>query len=571
MKRNELLPVRHWFIAKKIPCPPSFFVKDNATMKIIRKTIDQFIDTITHEHPNHDAIIHTEMGVRYNYGLLSQEIDLVAKGLINAGIQKGDKAALWAPNIPEWIISMLALAKMGAIIVPIDPGSNKNDLLFILEHSECRGIIMAKGLEDKEYVDVVQDVRNSIPNLTTVFVIAEKTYPGMISWAELKAMGEKVDSGILNNIKDEINPEDPVAIMYTSGTTGKPKGVVLDHIGLINKSMSSTGRQGISHEDRLCLFFPLFHMFGNTCIALAGLLRGAALIMPCQMFDPSRILRAIRDEKCTAIYASPSMIISLLEHPEFDRSKWKSVRKGTIGGAPCPIDLMRRLVEEIGISNITVGYGITETSSWITMTKPSDPIELRVSTIGMPLDCNEVKIVDPATGEDIPSKKQGEICVKGFLMKEYYKMPGATAAAIDREEWFHTGDLGEMDENSYVKITGRLKDVILRDGVEINPVELEEIIYRLPDVSEAQVFGFLHPKKGQEVAAWVRLKQGSQLSADDISEYVMDNVDVTLMPQYYKIVSDFPMTRSGKVQKFKMAEMAQKELDINRGRRKIGK
>ncbi len=540
-------------------------------MIFIRNTIGQLVDTIAQEHPDRDAIIHTEMGVRYDYGLLSQEIDLVAKGLIKAGIRKGDKVAIWSSNIPEWIISMLALAKMGAIIVPIDPGANKDDLLFILEHSECRSIIMTKGLQDEEYVDVLRDVRNSIPNLITVFVIAEKTYPGMISWAELKAMGEEVDSGILNNIKDEINPEDPVAIMYTSGTTGKPKGVVLDHMGLINKSMSSTGRQGISHEDRLCLFFPLFHMFGNTCIALAGLLRGAALIMPCQMFDPSRILRAIHDEKCTAIYASPSMIISLLEHPEFDRSKWKSVRKGTIGGAPCPIDLMRRLVKEIGISNITVGYGITETSSWITMTKPSDPIELRVSTIGIPLDCNEVKIVDPATGEDIPPKKQGEICVKGFLMKEYYKMPGATAATIDREKWFHTGDLGEMDENSYVKITGRLKDVISRDGVEIHPVELEEIIYRLPDVSEAQVFGFPHPKKGQEVAAWVRLKEGSQLSADDISEYVMDNVDVALMPQYYKIVSGFPMTRSGKVQKFKMGEMAQKEFDINKGRGKKGK
>lgn len=282
-------------------------------MIFIRNTIGQLVDTIAQEHPDRDAIIHTEMGVRYDYGLLSQEIDLVAKGLIKAGIRKGDKVAIWSSNIPEWIISMLALAKMGAIIVPIDPGANKDDLLFILEHSECRSIIMTKGLQDEEYVDVLRDVRNSIPNLITVFVIAEKTYPGMISWAELKAMGEEVDSGILNNIKDEINPEDPVAIMYTSGTTGKPKGVVLDHMGLINKSMSSTGRQGISHEDRLCLFFPLFHMFGNTCIALAGLLRGAALIMPCQMFDPSRILRAIHDEKCTAIYASPSMIISLLE------------------------------------------------------------------------------------------------------------------------------------------------------------------------------------------------------------------------------------------------------------------
>ena len=528
-------------------------------MILTQKTIGQFIDAVTHEHPDQDAIIHTETGIRYDYGFLSQELNLIAGGLIKTGLRKGDKIAIWSSNTPEWIISMLALARMGAIIVPIDPGAEKDDLCFILKHSECRGIIMAKGLEDQEYIDAVQDIRGNIPDLTTVFVIAEKAYPGMISWAELKTMGKKAGPGILNKTGDTVKPEDPVAIMYTSGTTGKPKGVVLDHMGLINKSMSSTQRQGINQKDRLCLFFPLFHMFGNTCIALAGLLRGAALIMPCRTFNPSKILGAIHDENCTAIYASPSMIISLLEHPEFNRNKWKPVRKGIIGGAPCPIDLMRQLVEEIGISDITVGYGITETSSWITMTNPDDPIELRVSTIGMPLECNEVKIIDPATGEDIPQKTQGEICAKGFLMKEYYKMPGATAAAVDREGWFHTGDLGEMDENSYVKTTGRLKDVILRDGIEIHPVELEEIIYKLKDVSEVQVFGFPHLKRGQEIAAWIRLKQGSKLSADDISNYVMDNVDAALIPQYYKIVSDFPMTRSGKVQKFKMAEMAQKE------------
>ncbi|HBF42316.1 MAG TPA: AMP-binding protein [Desulfobacteraceae bacterium] len=528
-------------------------------MILTRKTIGQFIDTIAHKHPDRDAIVHTEMDVQYDYGLLSLEIDLVAKGLIKAGIRKGDKIALWATNVPEWIISMLALAKMGAIIVPIDPGAGKEDLRFILEQSECRGIIMVKGMGGDEYLNMVRDVMANVPNLEITFVIDDKAFPGMTPWTKLREMGKEVDSGVFREIEEAVKAEDPVAIMYTSGTTGKPKGVVLDHLGLINKSMFSTERQGVNHTDRLCLFFPLFHMFGNTCIALAGLLRGAALIMPCQTFDPSKILNAINYEKCTAVYASPSMVISLLEHPEFDRSKWESVHKGTIGGAPCPMDLMRRLVKEIGMSKITVGYGITETSSWITMTKPSDPIELRVSTIGMPLDCNEVKIVDPATGEDLPPQTQGELCTKGFLMKEYYKMPGATASAIDREGWFHSGDLGEMAQNGYVKITGRLKDVILREGVEIYPVELEEVIYKLPDVSEVQVFGFSHPEKGQEVAAWVRLKEGSQLSIDDISEYVNDNVDVALRPQYFKIVSGFPMTRSGKVQKFKLTEIAQRE------------
>ncbi|MBW2116296.1 MAG: AMP-binding protein [Deltaproteobacteria bacterium] len=250
--------------------------------------------------------------------------------------------------------------------------------------------------------------------------------------------------------------------------------------------------------------------------------------LPCKVFEPSRILRAIHKEKCTAIYGSPSMLTALVDHPEFRKKRWQSLVKGTIGGAPCPVELMRRLVEDIGLSGITVAYGITETSSWITMTHPDDPIELRVSTIGTPLGCNEVKIVGPGTGEDLPRKTQGELCTRGFLMRSYYKMPAATAAAIDRDGWFHTGDLGEMDENNYVKITGRLKDVIVRDGIEIYPVEIEEIIYQRPEVSEAQVFGIPDPEKGQ-------------------------------VPQYFKFVSDFPMTRSGKVQKFKLAEKAQKE------------
>jgi fatty-acyl-CoA synthase len=252
------------------------------------------------------------------------------------------------------------------------------------------------------------------------------------------------------------------------------------------------------------------------------------------------------------------MLISLIEHPDFEKRKWKSVQKGTIGGAPCPMELMRRLVEDIGVRDITVGYGITETASWITMTRPQDPIELRVSTIGIPLDCNEVGIVDPRTGENLPPNSQGEICTRGFLMKEYYKMPGATGAAIDRNGWFHTGDLGEMDEKGYVKVTGRLKDVIVRDGVEIYPVELEEMIYKLPEISEVQVFGFPHPERGQEVAVWVRLKEGSRLSVDKLAEYVKNHTEEETAPHFFEIVSEFPMTRSGKVQKFKLAELAKK-------------
>lgn len=528
-------------------------------MNIAGKAISEAVKTVARKHALDYAVIHTEMDVRYTYGRLLEEVDCIAAGMIKHGIARGDKVAVRAPNIPEWIISMLALSAIGAVTVPIDPDAGKEDLRYVLEHAECSGFIMAENPENKSNGEMLQEVQREFSNLTNVFVIGDEAYPDAVSWTDLRAAGRGTNPAPLKQAGATISPDDPVAIMYTSGTTGKPKGVVLDHRGLINKSLASTERQGITDRDKLCLFFPLFHMFGNTCIALAGLLRGATLVMPCRSFDPPAILEAIAGEQCTAVYASPSMIISLLEHPAFKKEAWESLRKGIIGGAPCPMELMKRLVEDIGVSHITVGYGITETSSWITMTHPEDPIDLRVSTIGNPLACNEVKIIDPATGEDLPPGSQGEICTKGFLMKEYYKMPGATNAAVDREGWFHTGDLGEMDKNGYVRITGRLKDVIVRDGTDIYPVELEEVIYQLPDVAEVQVFGLPDAERGQEVAAWIRLKQGSTLSLAEISAHVETNVDPASAPHFYKIVSGFPTTRSGKVQKFKLAEMAGKE------------
>ncbi|UCF90666.1 MAG: AMP-binding protein [Desulfobacterales bacterium] len=528
-------------------------------MPLIHHTIGGLLHQVTQKYAPREALVHTEIGVRYDYGRLSREVARVARGFLQIGLQRGDKVAIWAPNIPEWIFALCGLAKIGALTVPIDPAATPDSLRFILTQSECRGLIVAGGIDHAPFLKMALAAKHEIPSLDQILVIGGASDGPAMPWTALLTRGDQVAEHRLTTIENAVRPEDPVAIMYTSGTTGVPKGVVMDHLGLINKSMCATERQGITAEDRLCLFFPLFHMFGNTCIALAGLLRGAALVMPGRSFNPALILQAIHQENCTAVYGSPSMLIALVDHPDFDKQQWKTVTKGIIGGAPCPMELMRRIVEDIGVTGITVAYGITEASSWITMTHPDDPIALRVATIGTPLACNEVQIVEPGTGERLPPNRPGELCTRGFLMQEYYRMPAATATAIDQDQWFHTGDLGEMDAQGYVKITGRLKDVIVRKGVDIYPVEIEEIIYQLPEVSEAQVFGFLHSAHGEEVAAWIKLKEGSRLSLERLAAHVQKNIAAGKVPHYYKIVAEFPMTGSGKVQKFKMAELARKE------------
>ena len=513
------------------------------------------LDEIVERHPDKDALVHLERGFRCNYRRLGFDAEQIARGMIALGLGKGDRIALWAPNIPEWITAFLGIAAIGAIIVPVDPGASGDDLRFILEQSECRAVIMAAGTESRDYPETIGKVRKELPLLGQVIIVSDEIFADTIPWTELFRRAETVTRKRFQSAVTEVCPEEAVAIMYTSGTTGRPKGVVLNHLGLLNKSIFSNERQGITHGDRVCLFFPLFHMFGNTCIALSTLIQGAALIMPAAAFDPSTILSAIRKEKCTAIYGSPSMFMALLENPGFRKDDWTSVKRGALGGAPCPVELMKTIVEDVGVSGITAAYGITEASSWITMTRPDDPVELRAGTIGAALPCNEVKIVDPQTGEDMPAGIQGELCTRGFLMKGYYRLPGATANAIDREGFYHTGDLGWMNEQGYFKITGRLKDVIRRNNLDIYPSELEEILYRHPEIAEAQVFGFPHPEKGQEAAAWVRLKEGSRLTEPEVAAYLKANVDPAKMPGNIKIVENFPMTRSGKVQKFKLSRL----------------
>lgn len=528
-------------------------------------TIGEALAAVAAEHGARPALIDRDGGAVLSHAELAAAIDRAARGFLALGIAPGDRVALWAPNLPEWLIAFFGLARVGALAVPIDPGAPLETAGFILAQSESRALVTLAEADGR----LRRQARRALEECATVerlIVIGDRAaeaVAGETLWEELLAAGEELPQRELAARQAAVRPDDPTAVMYTSGTTGAPKGVVLDHLGLVNKSLAATERQGIGPGDRLALFFPLFHMFGNTCIALAGLLRGACLVMAGRRFDPAAVLAAVAAERCTAVYGSPSMLIALLDHPRFRPEQWSAVKKGIVGGAPCPMELMRRLVGQIGVAGITVAWGITEAASWITMTHPQDPIERRVATIGRPLPCCEVKIVDPATGEPLGPGRTGELCTRGLIMREYFKLPAATAAAVDRDGWLHTGDLGEMDPEGYVRITGRLKEVIVRRGTTIYPVEVEEVIYRLPEVSEVQVFGFPLPEGDMEAAAWIRLKEGCRLTESAVARHVAHHLPEAQRPRFYKFVDAFPTTASGKIQKFKLAELARREYSAS--------
>lgn len=528
-------------------------------MDTYRNLIGERVRGISELYPGKEALVHLGTGARYSYSLFSWEVERAARGLVRAGVEKGDRVAICASNLPEWLIAMVAIARIGALMVPMDPGSPREDLSYMLGQSRTRLLLAEVDGDSEEGVTPLLELKDTLPHLEQIVVLGEDSFPETLSWSDLTSQGDQASPETLASVEGSLSPDAPVAIMYTSGTTGRPKGVVLTHEGLVCKSLDSTSRQGIEGQDRMCLFFPLFHMFGNTCIALAGLLRGATLVMPCQRFDPGPILHALDREACTAIYGSPSMLTGLLEHPEFKKKHWKTVKKGIVGGAQCPVDLMRRLAEEIGVSRVTVGYGITEASSWVTMTRPEDPLERRTSTVGTPLPCCEVRVLDPLNGREVPPGIQGELCTRGHLMQGYYAMPGATAAVMDQQGWFHTGDLAVQDEEGYVRITGRHKEVIVRDGIEIYPVELEEIFYRIPEVAMVQVFGFPWPGKGKEVAVWARGREGAGDLVPALKACALDHVPEEKRPRFYRTVTEFPMTRTGKIQKYRLAELAAAE------------
>jgi fatty-acyl-CoA synthase len=531
---------------------------------IQESTVGAWLNRVAREHPDHEALVHHQRGVRHTYRTFMEQAGKLARGMMALGIQKGDPVALWGSNCPEWVLAQVALAKTGAVLTALDPGYGPEELHYALSQSGVKAVLTQEG-PNGSYLEMLRSLapdfwetnprrEKPLPSLRSIITLSETetTLPGL---RELSAWGERVSPSQLRGREDSLKPEDPLMLLFTSGTTGKPKGVVVDHRGIVNKSLASTERMKITAADRLCLFFPLFHMFGNTCICLSGLIRGAALVIPSDQFSPPEVITALREERCTAIYGSPSMFLALLETPQFKEFQPGNLRTGIVGGAPCPLALMKRIVTEMGVWELAIAYGITEASSWVTQTLPDDPLELRVSTIGKALPNCEVKIVDPLTGEDLPDGQPGEICTRGLLMKGYFHNLKATARVVDREGWYHTGDLGTRDAQGYFRITGRWKDVIVKDGKELLPTEIEDGVYKLSAVATVQAFGVPTPNQGERVALWVKAKEGVPLTEESIWTHCREHLPEALQPDYIRLVDAFPMTRSGKMQKFKMREM----------------
>lgn len=541
--------------------------------KQIELTIGGLLDDMAWRYPDNEALVYSERGLRYSYREFNEICRNVAKGLVRLGIRKGDNVSIWAYNVPEWVILQFATAKIGAILVTVNTSYKSAELEYILDQSDSTTLFMVKSFKDTDYVatlnSVVPELAGTepgslscakLPFLKRVVFIGDGTPPGMLNFNEIVEIGMDVTDAELSEIESSLDCHETINMQYTSGTTGFPKGVMLTHYNLINNGFQIGECMKFTEKDRLCIPVPFFHCFGSVLAVMASVSHATAMV-PVEIFDPLKVLQAIENERCTAVHGVPTMFIAELEHPDFDKFDLTSLRTGIMAGSVCPIEVMKRVVKDMHITEITSVYGQTESSPGITQTRTEDSIELRVATVGRALPGAEVKIIDIESGATLPPGKQGELCARGYMvMKGYYKMPEETAKVIDPDGWLHTGDLAIMDENGYCKITGRIKQMIIRGGENIYPKEIEEFLYTHPKISDVQIYGVPDRKYGEQVMASIILKKGMEMSEDEVRDFCRGKIANYKIPKYVKFVDTFPMTASGKIQKFKMRDMAIKEL-----------
>jgi fatty-acyl-CoA synthase len=520
---------------------------------ILEKTISQVLAETAAENAEREALVVCHQKVRFTWRELAEEAERVVRGLSGLGLKPEDRVGVWSTNCVEWILLQLACARAGLVLVNVNPAYRSHELGFVLRRSRMRALFLWENDARADYFKILEESRTGqdLP-LEHVVLLGQASWQRMLDrGVALRPEGGGVD--------------DVVNIQYTSGTTGSPKGVLLTHRNLVNNGSLIRFSMKIDEQDRICVPVPLYHCFGCVIGSMVALVSGATMILPSAQFDPLATLEAVHAERATALYGVPTMFIAELEHPEFARFDLTSLRTGVMAGAPCPIEVMKRVTDQMYCREMTIAYGQTESSPVITMSRVDDSLELRVSTVGCPLPNTEVKIVTPGSGETSPVGQQGELCTRGYLvMKGYDDEPEATGRAIDREGWLHTGDLATMQSNSYFRITGRAKDMIIRGGENVYPREIEEFLYQHPKVADVSVIGVPDSKLGETVSAWIRLKAGETASEEDIREFCRGRIAHFKIPHYIRFVDSFPMTVTGKVQKFRMREREIRERGLEK-------
>jgi fatty-acyl-CoA synthase len=541
--------------------------------------IGNMLDRTAAAFPDRPALVARHTHERFTWAELHREVERLARALMAIGIKKGDRVGIWATNRTEWVLTQFATAKIGAILVNLNIRYRAHELDYALRQSECQTLILIRGFHDCNYVESLLSIApqlaaghsgflkaRQLPHLSNVIFIGEDAPPSMLPWRDLMAMDGQTSLESLRQREASLSCHDGINIQYTSGTTGSPKGATLSHYNVVNNGLLISSTMKLTERDSICIPVPFYHCFGMVLANMSCLASGAAMVLPSEAFDPLETLRTVQEERCTAIYGVPTMFIAEFQHPQFPEFDLSSLRTGIMAGSTCPIELMRRVVDEMHCSQLTTVYGLTESSPGMTQTMTGDSLQVRVTTVGRALPHTEIKIVNPKTGATVPRGLIGEICTRGYLvMKGYYSDNKSTAVAVEPDGWLHSGDLGIMDDDEYIRITGRIKEMIIRGGENIYPREIEEFLHTCPAIADVQVIGVPDAKHGEEVMAWIKLKRGATFVEQDVKNFCKGQIANFKIPRYVRFVDSFPMTGSGKVQKFRMREISVAEFSASKG------
>jgi len=552
------------------------YASGTSNKPLLGDTIGNKFDEIASKYPKREAIVSIHQNIRFTYDELAKEVNTLAKALISSGFKKGERVGIWSSNNLEWLLTQYAAAKAGVILVTINPAYRSHELDYVLGQSGCKGLILQNQFKTSDYESMISEIcpeikevnpgelkSNKFENLTTIISMTSSKVKGIYDWKEFLNLSKNIDDKELEIRQDDLDVDDAINIQYTSGTTGFPKGATLSHHNILNNGYFTGATMNFTEKDRLVVPVPLYHCFGMVLANLACLTHGACVIYPSEGFEPDLALKAVEDENATALHGVPTMFIAELALSNFKEYDLSSLRTGLMAGSPCPIETMKQVIELMHMTEVEIAYGMTETSPVSFQTKVDSPMEKRVGTVGSVHPHVQVKIIDPDTGKICTVGEAGELCTRGYsVMLGYWENPEGTESAIDSKGWMHTGDTAVMDEDGYVNIVGRIKDMIVRGGENVYPVEIEDFLMAHEDIEAVQVTGVPDPKYGEEIIAWISLKEGKKLSEDDIKEFCKGKVAHYKVPRYIRFGNDFPMTVTGKVQKYKMRETSIKELSL---------